>query len=414
MNNLADNSINQKIRLNGKKSQENSALVLRNLQQQDVEECLLGSHRAKIMPCQEKSGRAQLAQTRTVEMQQTIKHQWSIQTQKLITFCLYAAMAATFTIAGQLFTSRFLSLLAIPFSVILGVFIGSLAKDCTTRLFAHCRHKNITQKINSELEKNQTSAKNEFDYKYYQSQIRLLQVIEGNKYLKKLSSIDLMGSVGLTLLESVAGFILALSGGLFIAGIFALLPVVLIIAASAFLSEYIELPKAYSKLIPEYEPYLSPWDDLTESEILDTRRTLAVINYTLESIPGSPIKDREMAIASDEMSFFGEKLVILKEEMVQSLYQCQEKYEAAIKNVETSDSIPTVKRQGLGAEAFQKVQNEAKSESQQQIKQEKELLEKQKETALNKISDTYGLQIYHTQQQWHDAKMRYDAAGKRW
>jgi hypothetical protein len=416
MTNLSVNSTSEQICAIAQKSRESQVEVCRNIPQSDIEECLLGSDRAKIKPWMQQHGRSQLAKTRTGEMEQIVKHQWSTQLKSMTTFLVAAVSAGIFGAASQLFTFRLPSAITIPISAGAGAGIGFVAEDRAKRCITHHRLKHGTRNILNQLEKNlQAGTTNEFDYEYYNAQILLLQDIEGKKYLKKQSLADPIAASALLLLEASAAFYLALPVGLlFFAFLAGALPLAAVLAAAAALSEYIDLPKEATKLIPEYEPHLLPWDNLTEPEILQMYRTVALIKYTLESTPGSRIKNREMCEAEAEMGYFEDKLQRLQQEMVQLLYQCEEEYEAAKKKVELTHPMPQVKRQGLGAEEYQALLEKAMQERQRLIEQEKARLDAEKQATMKKIADTYGLQIYQTQQQWDAAKERYEAAYEQW
>jgi hypothetical protein len=416
MANLAANLTTDQIRAIAQKSRESQVEVCRNLLQQDIEECILGSDRAKIMPWVQQYGRSQLAKTRTREMEQIVKCQWSSQAKTLATVLVAAISAGILGAASQLFTFRLSSAITIPISALEGASIGLVAEDRTKRCITRHRLKHGTRNILNQLEKNlQAETKNEFDHEYYNAQINLLQDVEGKKYLKKQSLADPITASVLLLLEASAAFYLALPMGfLFFAFLAGAVPLAAILAAAAACSEYIEVPTEATKLIPEYEPHLSPWDNLTEPEILQMYRTVAVIKYTLESTPGSRIKNREMSDADADLGYFEEKQQMLQQEMVQALYQCQEEYEVAKKNVELTYPMPQVKRQGLSAQEYQALLEKAMGEWQRLIEQKKAKLEAEKQAAMEKITDTYGLQIYQAQQQWQRAKQQYEAAQQQW
>ncbi len=414
MTNLPVNSTHDQICAIAQNFCENQVEVCRNLHQQDIEECTLGSDRAKIMPWMQQHGRSHLATARNGELEQMVKHQWSTPMKNLTTCVVTLVSAGIFSTASQLFTYRLPSWLTIPISAAGGAFLGLVAEDRTKRVITRCRLKQSTRNVLHELESNQQAAKNELDYEYQNAQISLLQQIEGKKYLKDQSLTDPIAAGGLILLEAAAGFYLALPIGLFFAILAGSVPIVAILAAAAALSEYAELPKEASKLIPEYQPHLSPSENLTEAEILEMRRTFAVIKYTLESTPSSRIKNRQMCEADAEMGYFEDKQHMLQQEMVQVLYQCDEEYEAAKRNVELSYPMPQVKRQGLGAQEYQALLEKAMQERQRRIEEEKTQIEGKKQTAMRKLADTYGLQIYQAQQQWQRAKECYGAAYEQW
>lgn len=408
-----DNSSSDRTRTNDQQFLKNSLETSRHLPQKDIEDCLPNSDRAKILSRIQPYARQQLAETRTEEMKQVLQHQWSDGAKTLATVLVAAVSAGIFGAAGQIFTFRLPSWLAIPASGAGGILIGVVAEDRTKRVITTSRLKHSTQNLHDELEKNQQAAKNEFDYEHYKTQLVLLQTIEGKKYLKRQSLADPVVASSLILLEAAAAFYLALPAGLVFALLAGGVPLVVILAASAALSQYIELPKEATKLIPEYNRHLYPWNNLSEEEILEIRRTFCAIKFILESTRGSRLKNRAMAEADADMDFWSQNLRMEQERLLEAVYQCQEKYEAAKKNLD-AQAMPPVDRKGIGGEEFIELQTEAEREWKAKMEQEKENLETKKQAELAQIRDTFSLEISRCQQEWERAKELYEAAQMQW
>jgi|GEM_PF-5561097 len=385
---------------------ENFVEACRHIPQKDIDERILGSDRAKVLPWMQQQGRSKLAQARTTEMKQVVNRQWSKQTQTLTTFVVAAVSAGIFGAAGQLFTFRLPSWLTIPASAAGGIGIGLVAEDRAKRTITLCRLKHSTRNQHTDLETNQAASKNEFDYEYHNAQIQLHQQVEAKKYLNKRSLTDPVAATSLILLEAAAAAYLALPAGLAFAFLAGGLPVVVILATAAALSEYIDLPKEYKLLIPEYEAELSPGSHEDESEILATRRLQGAIKFCLESAPGDRIKSRTMAEDLAEMDFYTEKQKLLQAEMIQALYECQEEYQAKKDQVESAYPLPEINRQGIGEDKFNELQKTALQARAEKIEQAQAKLEAEKLMALDKIGNTFKLEISHCQQAFDNAKER--------
>jgi hypothetical protein len=386
----------------------------RNFQQPDIEECLSNGDRATAKTWMKPQGECELATDRIKAIEPIIQRQWPEKSKTWASILVAAISAVIFGAVGQIFTFRLPSWLSIPASGIGGIFIGAIAENRSKRVVTHCKLKHITKNVLKELEKNQQAANNEFDCEYYNAQIVFLQTVEGNKYLKEQSPWDAIVASTLTVLESGAAFYLALPTGMIFALLAAGVPVVVIWAAAAVLSDYIEVPEEYAKLISEYENS-DPWQDFSEEQIIEIRRTISGIKFTLANVTGSLIKNREMAEFDADMLYWSQKEQMLKEEFVQAIYQVDEEYEIAKSQLEENTAaMHQVSRKGLGYEEYQKRQAEATKERELQVEQKKQKLEAQKQQKLSQIKDTYGLKIKHCEQQYEEAKMRYDLAYEQW
>lgn len=185
---------------------------------------------------------------------------------KSITQLIYPGIAIAgiflFSGAARVATLVLPSSTQIPAQSLLAAAMAVFGEMCIKRVITALRLLLQRSQTIAELEREKEIAPNSLATDYKQVQITLIRKVEDIR----LSPVDPAAAILLTLLEMGSAFFLAWEDGIVFAFFAAAIPITLIYACAASLSELIDMPHERDKRLREYQGYLISNDDNSESD----------------------------------------------------------------------------------------------------------------------------------------------------
>ncbi|PSB00872.1 hypothetical protein [Merismopedia glauca] len=395
---------------------------LRQMPQQAIDRLAL-ELKANLRQQVKSGAESHLGEKRIEDLAPIANRQHSPKTKAICQFTVVVVGSLTFSAGTQVLTSR-LGALGTPAAIAGAAVVTYLVDDRATKTIAKSRIHHDGGRELKAIELQNLSPVNEFDSLFYESQIALIQKVEG-KYIEKQLPVDgiLAGVLSAGEFTTALWIVmqLGLPGGLMIEAIAASIPVAFIWIAAAYQSDRFELPQYYADLIAKYLPYLFPSVELTQleaEEVLadkeaEEKRCKYLVKYYADGDKSGRLKNVAMAEADYDLNQIRQQVQQIEAERDRAKEERWLKHRQEV--AELPQKCPLTQFDPIGTpEEIKQSQLKLAKERQEWIDKETAKLESVRTEDLKMIFDRSEAQIKHLQERTVIVQEKYDRAYEQW
>ncbi len=349
---------------------------------------------AAIKQRQSQQGQIDIARQRIEHFTTIIDRRWNSQLRQWIIGSIAILGALTFSTGFQAILKKTDSVFATGGAALVGAGLTYLVDDRATKyLSKRLSRKDAQIAISAIYQQYSTySPQTAIVKSYFDSQIALVRQVE-QEHLMGNDSLDFWAVIGVTVLEAgTAFFIISSTSSLLLALLGGALPVGVIWIAAIFQSDRFEFADVCENLIPVYENYLPPSDEVSEDEMLEILKLEEAVRFLAGNDKYESLAEARFV---KEMEFSRQRKAYYEKICIEAIQARQELYKQEVKALPSKFSVPkrsdTLRYIPIGRELDQ--QQVIERRKQEWIASETRKLEKERDDDIDLISAKYSQKI---------------------
>jgi len=354
----------------------------------------IGEDRPSFMQKQTQQGQIDIAFHRNDHFESICQRRWNPKLKPWFTTGIVVLGALTFGTGFQTIFKKMNSPFAIGGAALVGAGLTYLVDDRVTKYLAKYRSRQDSEAAISSIDQQHQhhQPQTPIGDTYFSSQKALVRQIEKD-HLMINAHLDLGLAMGATALEAgITFFVVSASGSLMLAVLSAALPVSVIWIAAAFQSDRFEFADACEAMIPAYESYLPPSDEVSEKEMLEVWQLDSVARF-LSGNGKNGYKSLAEARLATEAKFSWQRKIYYEQAGIAATRDRCEQHKQAVKAMPDKFPVPKIDISNLSP-AEQKMQERTiVVQKEQWIAAEIDKLEKDLADDLDFIRAEYGQKV---------------------